>query len=440
MSTPFKPDLPTSPDAELAVLGSVVLDASGVAFSQAAAGLRPDDFALDSHRRIFMRMGELAEAGKPIDYVTLSERLQSHGELELCGGIGYVTSLSDGIPRVRNIEQYVRIVRDKAMLRKLYHASAGTAVEACEYGAEAGDCIAGLQDRLLEILSGPDESVVCNSTETSKAFRALLDRLSGNSSELAGLSTGVADLDFSTTGIREGELWIVGARPGNGKTTLARQILRRNASEDVPCLFFSLEMAKEWIRAADVAAESGVPFSLIRSGKLNSDDRARVLDAAKAMSRWPYNIVDKGGMDIRELIALANLNIRQRGIKLIVVDYLQIIWNREMDRASRAQQIGVIADKLRILAKTTGVPVVLLSQLSRPKDGDMRPKLWQLKESGDIEAHAHVVVMPYLPETDEGEKTGEDELIIAKQRFGQVGPVKVTMLKQSLKFAPRTHV
>lgn len=428
-----EPDiLPSNVEAERVVLG-LIIQRNELAHLFGVE-LNASDFSLDSHRRIFAAQQRLADDGKPIEYIPLEEELRIRGELEFVGGSGYIRELTEFAIRGMDPAYYSQKIREKAALRSLIHLSNSAIASAQEPGASADECRGELIDRLFEIEARTERRRVKNSSEINGDVIQHIEKLSSTSGRLVGLTTGVEQLDSGTFGIGEGELWVIGARPGQGKTSLARQIVRANLSSGVPVLFYSLEMPAKMLRIADLAAVSGVNFGRIRSGFCSKEEYAKLLTAAGEMSSWPLFVSEDGNWEIRELVAHAMMMVRQCRIKLIIVDHLQIVKDRE--HKDRILQVSNISNKLRVLAKTSGVPVVLLSQLSRPKDGDLSPKLWHLKESGDVEANAHTVVMPYLPE-EGGKKTHEDQLLVAKQRYGDTGMIPVYFRPDRLDFAER---
>jgi replicative DNA helicase len=428
--------MPTHIDAERMVLGLLLL-APETAYTFGTC-LDASHFALDSHRRLYRALQSLVEAGKPVSYLTLEDQLKTKNELDLVGGYDYISGLTE-LMSARGVdpEYYARLVKEKSLLRDTINTCMAAEVQAGEPGANPDEVVGQLQDRLSEILSGTARRLHQDSETTMHSLVEMLGVFERHNGDLLGLTTGIRGLDRSTTGIRSGELWVIGARPGQGKTSLARQVARANAKQNIPVLFYSLEMGAEWIRAADLAAESAVRFSKIRNAFYTREEKQRIADTCAEMAKWPLYIVDEGGLDIRQIVAHSMMMIRQHGIKLVIVDHLQIVGDHE--HRERLQQVAHISNRLRVLAKSTGVPVLLLSQLTRPKDGDSRPKLFQLKESGDVEAHSHTVVMPYLPQEDTGDFSHRDELIVAKQRFGEIGPLSVLFRKDSLDFVEREN-
>lgn len=265
-----------------------------------------------------------------------------------------------------------------------------------------------------------------------------LYRVKKRGCDLIGLATGIQALDDATGGIRSGELWIIGALPGRGKTALGLQIAAANAANGVPTLVFSLEMAKELVLQRILAAISGVKAGRIRNPNFLSERDLRDLqEAAAKCAEWPLYVDESSQLTVDELRARAKLFVRRHRVKLIVADYLRLI--RAGGRELR-EQVGNAADCLRRIAKEENIAVVGLSQLKRPENINDRPNMLGLKESGDIEAHAHVCLLLYQPVNESGEFTHEDEIIIGKQRNGPLGTERVIFDHNTLTFKSRTHM
>lgn len=426
--------LPASPEAERAVLGAILLD--NAAYPEVASSLRPDDFSLDSHRRIFLRMVELGESGKPIDAVTLTGELGRHREIEAVGGVAYLSQLTDGIPRRANCEHHVRMIRDKAAGREFIQACSGAIAEAMEQSSPATECIAKLGDRLLDIPADQKQegpiALRDVTMPTLDNVLALRKRRDG----LIGLSYGIPCLDRATTGIREHEFIVIGGRPGQGKTAESVQIAAACGRAKIPVGVFSLEMTREQWNHRLWAHAGKFPFWKLRDPRrMNDDDEQRLMGIAAETSEWPIYLDDQGSLSPAQISARARLLVKRHGVRLIIVDYLQLVGGAG---GNLRERVSDVSHRLRAIAKEL-VPVVALSQLRRPQEGSESepPSLYELKESGDIEADAHAVLLVFRPKKD-GSFTGEDEIIVAKQRSGPVGAYAVHFNDDTLDFHDRS--
>jgi replicative DNA helicase len=427
--------LPANIDAERSVLGAILLNPK--AYDEAASlSVVADDFFLDSHRRMYRCIEELANKGSAIDLVTLISLLSDRRELAAVGDAAAVSSLIDGLPDRPSIKSYARILKEKAAQRKIIHscnAAAGgivdemTSAQAMEY----------LQDQILQIQTGSDDAPAQRVISFSEQVYAEWEQIAKGDGDLIGLSTSLESLDIATTGIRKGELWLIGGRTGDGKTALALQITAANCRHEIPVGFFSIEMAKSDLLQRLWSHEGRIPFQRIRYPRhLEPDTRERVQQAMCEVGKWPLFVVEDGSLSVQKLLAKARLLIRQERVQLLIVDYVQLISAAARDERERLTKVS---NALRSLAKDTGVPVVAISQLSRPKDGNQnfRPNKFHLKESGSMENDSHVIILTYRPVDEFGNPTGEDELIIAKQRHGPVSNERVFFDPKTLTFFGR---
>jgi replicative DNA helicase len=441
--------LPASPDAERAVLGAILLDNS--IYSQAAEHLGADDFSLDSHRRIYLRMMELAESSRPIDFVTLTEQLGQHKEIEAVGGVAYVTSLTDGLPRVKNIEQYVRIVKDKALLRSLIHAASSAIQKAYEQDSPAEEIVDAAETAIFQI----------SEKRIGLGFQALpqivkdsfgsIDKLYERGQRITGLETHFEDFDSLTSGLQKSDLVIVAARPSMGKTAFAINVAENAAVMDRKVVgIFSLEMSRESLLLRLLCSQSRVDSHKLRTGFLSREDRGKLVAGLGALLEAPIFIDDTPGITISEMRAKSRrLQQSQGRLDLIIVDYLQLMSGTPPGGGrryeNRTQEVSSISRGLKALAKDMRCPVVALSQLSRAPEtrtGNNRPQLSDLRESGSIEQDADVVGFIFREEIykpDDEELHGKAELIVAKQRNGPTGFVNLTFLKQFTRFENRAN-
>ncbi len=408
------------------MLGAILLD--NQCFNQAASVVCEEDFSLDTHRRIYRAMSELLERGARVDYVTLTEQLGADG-VKHCGGAAYVTSLTDGLPRVRNIQSYAQIVREKAQSRLLIHMC-GSAQAAVRTGHKPEVVLAEVQQRIIDIFHKGRGSRTPELPELARQSLEQMHRVRSMPGGCVGFTTGIPALDEITTGFRNGEFYVVGARPANGKTAFACQAIRANCLAGIKCGLFSVEMTGQQIIQRMAAMETGIDlFDLRDPRNLNATEVNNLIEGVAGIAGWPLLVEDSGRITIREIGALARMFISQ-GAQIIFVDYLQRVrapGKTDFDR------VTAVSEALCELAKATQVPVVALSQLRRAerRDFSAEPSLEDRRQSGQIEQDAHAVFLLHRPRGTQqagangGEAksyfTGEDKIIIAKQRSGPAG-------------------
>ncbi len=441
--------LPASVEAERAILGAILLDNSS--YPQAAEFLRAEDFSLDSHRRIYLRMMELAESGRAVDFVTLTEQLGQHKEIESVGGVAYVTSLTDGLPRVKNIEQYVKIVKDKALLRGLIHAATSAIQKAYEQEAPAEEIIDSAESEIFKVAEQRIGQGFMGIPEIVKQSFGSIDKLYEQGQRITGLETHFEDFDGMTSGLQKSDLVIIAARPSMGKTAFAINIAENAAVRDNKVVgVFSLEMSRESLLLRLLCSQAMVDSHKLRTGFLGRDDYNKLVSALAALAEAPIFIDDTPGISLSEMRAKCRrLQQAQGRLDLIIVDYLQLVAGTAAGAGkryeNRTQEVSAISRGLKGLAKEMRCPVIALSQLSRAPEsrtGNNRPQLADLRESGAIEQDADVVAFIFREEVykpDDPDLHGKAELIIAKQRNGPTGIVRLTFLKSSTKFTDSTN-
>jgi len=429
--------LPSNVDAERSLLGSVLVNNEN--YYRIVEFLRPEDFYLDAHRVIFRNMVTLMENSRAIDLITLQDELLRGSSLENAGGIGYLSGLLDGIPHLLNIEHYIDIVRDRALLRQMI-GSASKMMADCFDQAEPADAILDKAEQTLFNLSEhrTKAGFVSVGDMGDEATR-LLTRLYEDKQMVTGVPTGFQELDRSTAGFQPGDLVIIAARPSMGKTALALNIAQHVAvKENLPVGIFSLEMSKQQLLTRFLCAQSLVDAHKVRTGYLSKDDFRQLIDSLAIVTRAPLHIDDSSSLTIMEMRAKARRLKAEHGLSMIIVDYLQLMSSYGRVE-NRVQEISGISRGLKALAKELNVPVIALSQLSRApeqRQGDHRPQLSDLRESGSIEQDADVVLFIYREEVykKDEENEGKADLIISKQRNGPIGTVKLAFLKQYTKF------
>src|SRR5579862_5400877 len=429
--------LPNNLDAERSVLGAILLDNN--ALNAAIENLRPEDFFLDQHRRVFTQMISLGENQQAIDLVTLTEELHRKGDLEASGGAPYLASLADGMPRVTNVEHYARIVKEKAMLRNLIHTTHNIQQRAFE-GEDGADTI--LDNAESSIFALAEDRVKAGLVPIKEIVRdnfERLERIAKEGKSITGISTGYGEMDKLLSGLQSSELIILAARPSQGKTALALNLAENIAIRGgEPVAIFSLEMSKESLLQRMVASVGQVDAHRFRTGHLSRDDWRNMTEALGTISSAPLWIDDAGSISVLEIGAKARRLMRDKGLKLLVVDYLQLITARGRF-SSRQEEVSSISRGLKGLAKELKIPVLVLSQLTRAPEREERgPQLSDLRESGAIEQDADVVMFIYRPNFGKFDATPEEreetELRIAKQRNGPTENVKFRFLSKFTRF------
>jgi replicative DNA helicase len=432
--------LPANVEAERSILGAILLD--NLAYNEAAEHLRPEDFSLDSHRRIYTRMMDLAESSRPIDMITLVEELDCRKELEAIGDAGYISGLLDGVPDRPSIEHYIKIVRDKALLRGLIHAAHAAIARAAEQGDPAEDILNDAEAAIFQLSEKRIGRGFMGVQEIVKESFGSVDALLQRGQRITGLATHYTDLDEITSGLQGSDMIIIAARPSMGKTAFALNIAENAAIEDQKSVgVFSLEMSREALLLRLLCSKAKVDSHRMRTGSLWREDMDKVVSAMEKLAHAPIFIDDTPGIALSEMRAKARRLQQSHGrLDLIIVDYLQLMAGGSRRYENRTQEVSAISRGLKGLAKELKVPLVALSQLSRAPEsrgGDHRPQLADLRESGSIEQDADVVAFIFREEVykpDDPDLEGRAEIIIAKQRNGPTGRINLAFLKKSTRF------
>ena len=429
--------LPHNLDAERSVLGAILLD--NHALNLALEKLKADDFFLDQHRRIFERMIELGEAHQAIDLVTLTEELDRRGDLEAAGGAAYLAQLVDGVPHVSNLEHYARIVREKAVLRNLAHAAQAIQEQALEADEDADSILDRAESFIFRLAEERFRAGFIGVKELIRENFERLERIFTEGRRITGLPTGYMQLDNLTAGLQPSELIIVAARPSIGKTSLALNFAENVALRmGQPVAIFSLEMSKESLLLRLLASQARIDAHKFRTGRLGREDWRKMTETLGQLAEAPLWIDDSGSSTVVEMGAKARRLKKDKGLSLVVVDYLQLISTRGRF-ANRNEEVSSISRTLKALAKELKVPVVVLSQLTRaPEREDRRPQLADLRESGAIEQDADVVLFIHRPNAFKPDQPEEEraktEMIIAKQRNGPTDKVNFVFLNAYTRF------
>ncbi|HMI52527.1 MAG TPA: replicative DNA helicase [Candidatus Saccharimonadales bacterium] len=429
--------LPNNLDAERSVLGAILLDNN--ALNTAVEHLRPEDFFLDQHRRVYTQMIALGEVQQAIDLITLTEELHRRGDLEASGGAPYLASLADGMPKVSNVEHYARIVKEKALLRNLIHATHNIQQTAFD-GEDGADAI--LDNAESSIFALADDRVkagLISMKDVVKENFERLEKIFREGKSITGIPTGYSELDKLLSGLQPSELIILAARPSQGKTALALNLAENIAIRGgQPVAFFSLEMSKESLLQRLVASVAQIDAHKFRTGHLSKDDWRRMTEALGTISSSPIWVDDAGSISVLEIGAKARRLMRDKGLKMLVVDYLQLITARGRTN-SRQEEVSSISRSLKGLAKELKIPVLVLSQLTRAPEREERgPQLSDLRESGAIEQDADVVMFIYRPNWGKMDMSPEErdqaEVIIAKQRNGPTDKVRFVFKSRQTRF------
>jgi len=447
MSAPIATEkgLPTNVDAERFVLGSILLVDSF--YIEAAGTLEPDDFSLEKHRRIFKRMGDLNERGEKIDRVTVANELMKFGELEACDGLSYLVSLDDGLPQIPNLDSYIRIVKDKAVLRRIIFSAQHMMNRAIQGEEAPEEILAGAEETLLKLGEARVKEGLLNPQQILQSYEGGLNAFLDPSKRIKGISSGFTKFDEMTGGMHGGDLIILAGRPSMGKTALALNIAQHVALRlKQTAAIFSLEMSKESLLTRMLCATARVDSQKFRAGYLNQEERRKLSHALHELVEAPLYIDDTPGLHLMDMHAkLRRLKDQRHGdVKLVIVDYLQLMTGRGRFE-NRNQEVSALSRGMKLLAKELNVPMLVLSQLSRAvetRQGDHRPQLSDLRESGSIEQDADLVGFVFREEVynkNREDLRGLAELIIAKQRNGPVGTVNLVFLHAQTKFENRAE-
>jgi len=443
----FERGLPASVDAERSILGAILLD--NHAYNEAAEKLQAADFALESHQRIFGRIGELMDASRAVDIVTLAEELAKRKEVESIGGVAYLASLTEGLPRRLSIEEYVRIVKDKSLLRQLINICSMSITRAADQSEDALEILNAAESDLLEVTEKGISRGFTGLSDIVRDSFGTIDNLYKEGREVTGLATHFDEFDRMTSGLQNSELTIIAARPSMGKTALAINIAQNAAVRGGKTVaVFSLEMSKESLLRRMLASEALVDSQKIQKGFLGRDDHAKLSGALERLVESRIFIDDTPGISLTEMRAKARrLRQMQSGLDLIVIDYLQLMsasvpGPQQRRYENRTQEVSAISRGLKALAKEMNLPVIALSQLSRASEqrgGDKKPMLSDLRESGSIEQDADVVAFIhresyYNRDDPDPENENKAEIIIAKQRNGPTGSVHLAYLSKCTRF------
>ena len=432
--------LPQNTEAEQAVLGAVLIE--GNAINQVLEIVARDDFYKESHKKIFDAMIELDRAGKPIDILTLFDYLKSRGQLlEEVGGSSYLTYLTEVVPSTVNVEYYARLVKEKAILRKLVITATDIAKSGYQDGIDVDDFLNRAEQSIFNIGEHKIKPSFYETRELAAKALEIIEALHEKKELITGIPTGFEKLDHMTSGLQPTDLIIVAARPGLGKTSFCLNIATHASLEHGASIgIFSLEMSKEQLMLRMLSSEAKVNYSNIRSGYIKNEDLEKLVRAADKYRKAKIYVDDTPAIGILELRAKARRCKREKGLELIMVDYLQLMRGTGGRAETREREIAEISASLKALAKELEVPIIAVSQLSRQTEAraDRRPQLSDLRESGALEQDADVVIFIHRADAyrtkpeDKEKKDGIAEIIVGKQRNGPTGTVKLAFLSEKL--------
>ena len=427
--------LPQNLEAEQAVLGAILIESSTI--NQVMEILIAEDFYKEAHRKIYNAMIELDRDNKPIDLLTLFDYLKGSGNLlEEVGESSYLTYLTEIVPATENVSYYAKLVKEKSIIRNLVMAASDIAHRGNEGVPDIDEFIDRAEHAILDIAQNKIKPSFYDSRDLAAKALDTIETLHARKELVTGIPTGFEKLDYMTSGLQQADLVIVAARPGLGKTSLCLNIAAHAAIDcDMAVGIFSLEMTKEQLMLRMLSMKALVSYSNIRSGYIKDEDLEKLVRAAEEFSRAKVYIDDTPAISVLEIRAKARRQKREKGLDLIIVDYLQLMRGTRRTE-TREREIAEISGSLKALAKELSLPVIAVSQLSRQTEArsDRRPQLADLRESGAIEQDADLVL--FIHRADAYRKTPEEkdgiaELIIGKQRNGPTGTVKLTFLDSS---------
>ncbi|MCI5951539.1 MAG: replicative DNA helicase [Anaerostipes sp.] len=429
---------PNSPEAEKSVIGSMLMDRDAII--EVADVLVKEDFYQNTNGILYEAMVELYREGKPVDLITLQNKLKEKQVPESIQSLDYIRELVEAVPTSANAKQYAGIVREKSILRKLIKVTEKITAD-CYLGKDEFSTILEETEKdvfhLLQNASGredfvPIRDVVLNTLDQ-------IEEASKNKGKITGIPTGFTDLDYKLTGLHPSQLLIVAARPAMGKTAFVLNIAQHVAfRQNVPVAIFSLEMSKEQLVTRLMSMEAMIDSQLIRTGELEDQDWEKLMESAAVIGHSPLIIDDTPGLTIAEIRSKCRRYKQAQGVGLVIIDYLQLMAGNGKSE-SRQQEISEISRSLKALAREIDAPIIALSQLNRAVDSrtDHKPVLSDLRESGSIEQDADVIMFIYRDDyyNPDTEKKNLAEIIVAKQRSGSTGSIELAWLGQYTKFA-----
>ena len=425
-------------EAEQAIIGSMLTDRDAVI--SAIEILKEEDFYREDNKIIYSAILNLYNRAEPIDIITLKSELKSMGKFEAVGGLEYIVQLPDKVPTTSNVEQYIKIVEEKSMLRALIKTADELITLGYDPTQEVEQVIDIAEKKIFQVMQKKNQKGYSSIKDILVDTFTQLEQLYNQKESITGVPTGFVDLDYRTSGLHNSDLILVAARPAMGKSAFALNIATNAAVRaKVPVAVFSLEMSKEQMTNRILCSEAMVDSAKVRTGKIDDDEWAKLAATSGELSEAGIYIDDTPGISIMEIRAKCRKMKLEKNIGLVVIDYLQLVQGSNKKGGSREQEIAEISRSLKILAKEIDVPVIALSQLSRAPEQriDHRPMLSDLRESGSIEQDADIVMFLYRDDyyNEDTEKKNIAEVIIAKHRSGATGTVELLWLANYTKFA-----
>ncbi|MDY3828921.1 MAG: replicative DNA helicase [Clostridium sp.] len=428
--------LPQSLEAEQSVIGAMIIDKEAIA--KVSEKLVKEDFYRDGHKIIYETILDMFKDDMPVDTLTLVERLKSTDMLERAGGVSYISDLSTSMVSTANLTSYIKIVEEKSLLRKLIRASTAIIEDSYNKQDDVYSIVDSAEKKIFDIAERKSTSDFEPLSDVLERGFIEIERLFNNKGQITGVGSGFVDLDSKTSGFQKGDMILIAARPSMGKTTFALNIAEHAAlKEGKSVVIFSLEMSKEQLAYKLLCSVANVDMLKLRKGDLDDSDWENIARATGPLSKAKIYIDDTAGISIMEMRSKCRRLKIEHGIDLILIDYLQLM-SGSSSAESRQQQVSEISRSIKALAKEMGCPIIALSQLSRAPEQrtDHRPMLSDLRESGSIEQDADLVMFLYRDEyyNKETEEKNVAECIVAKQRNGPVGTVKMAFFGQLSKF------
>lgn len=425
-------------EAEQAIIGSMLTDKDAVI--AAVEVLQEQDFYREDNKIIYSAILNLYNRAEPIDIITLKSELKSMGKFEAVGGLEYIVQLPDKVPTTSNVEQYIKIVEEKSMLRALIKTADELITLGYDPTQEVEQVIDTAEKKIFQVMQKKNQKGYSSIKDILVDTFTQLEQLYNQKESITGVPTGFVDLDYRTSGLHNSDLILVAARPAMGKSAFALNIATNAAVRaKVPVAIFSLEMSKEQMTNRILCSEAMVDSAKVRTGKIDDDEWAKLAATSGELSEAGIYIDDTPGISIMEIRAKCRKMKLEKNIGLVVIDYLQLVQGSNKKGGSREQEIAEISRSLKILAKEIDVPVIALSQLSRAPEQriDHRPMLSDLRESGSIEQDADIVMFLYRDDyyNEDTERKNIAEVIIAKHRSGATGTVELLWLANYTKFA-----